>query len=150
MVVDRLPRQGTVVADAASLPFVPDRLSPAECTVFDLAGEPSRLVPDLPGRAWIRRLAPAGWDANVALGSQAAARLAHADKVDLDIEKSLDLLATEYLVARLREHPLPPLPIDDPKYAEFAVYSTLPKRDETIGRALEWASRQEERPTAPH
>lgn len=76
VVVDRLPRQGTVVADAASLPFVLDRLSPAECTVFDLAGEPSRLVPDMPGRGWIRRLAPAGWDTNVALGSQAAARLA--------------------------------------------------------------------------
>lgn len=33
----------------------------------------------------------------------------HADKSELDTEKSLDLLAAGYLVARLREHPLGPL-----------------------------------------
>ncbi|MFS8204689.1 hypothetical protein ACLVWQ_39200 [Streptomyces sp. CWNU-52B] len=76
----------------------------------------------------------------------------HADKVDLDIEKSLDLLAAGYLVARLSEHPLPlpPLPIDDSKYVEFVVYSTLPKPDETIGRVREWASWREERLAAQH
>ncbi|MEV5470173.1 hypothetical protein AB0N37_31890 [Streptomyces griseoincarnatus] len=68
----------------------------------------------------------------------------HADKVDLDIEKSRDLLAAGYLVARLREYPLPPLSIDDPNYAEFVVYSALPKPDETIGRVRDWASRQDE------
>lgn len=68
----------------------------------------------------------------------------HADKIDLDVEKSRDLLAAGYLVARLREHPLPPLSIDDPNYAEFVVYSAMPKPDETIGWVRDWASRRDE------
>ncbi|GAB2889824.1 zinc-ribbon domain-containing protein [Streptomyces deserti] len=68
----------------------------------------------------------------------------HVDKVDLDIEKSRDLLAAGYLVARLREYPLPPLSIDDPNYAEFVVYSAMPKPDETIGWVRDWASRRDE------
>ncbi|CAM5623324.1 hypothetical protein SALBM311S_02278 [Streptomyces alboniger] len=47
-------------------------------------------------------------------------------------------------MARLREHPLPPLLISDPNYAEFVVYSAMPKPDETIERARDWASRQDE------
>ncbi|MEW2810941.1 zinc-ribbon domain-containing protein [Streptomyces massasporeus] len=72
----------------------------------------------------------------------------HADKVDLDIEKSRDLLAAGYLVARLREYPLPPLSIDDPNYADFVVYSAMPKPDETIGWVRDWASRRDEGPVA--
>ncbi|MFJ5281853.1 MULTISPECIES: DUF559 domain-containing protein [Streptomyces] len=67
----------------------------------------------------------------------------HADKADLDIEKSRDLLAAGYLVVRLREHPLPPLPIDDPNYTEFVVYSAMSTPDETIERVKEWASRRD-------
>lgn len=37
----------------------------------------------------------------------------HADKSGIDTEKSLDLLAAGYAVVRLREHPLPSLPISD-------------------------------------
>ncbi|MCW1100212.1 DUF559 domain-containing protein [Streptomyces sp. RS2] len=73
----------------------------------------------------------------------------HADKTGLDIEKSRDLLAAGYLVARLREHPLPPLPIDDPNYAEFIVYSAMPAPDETIERVRQWTSRRDEEST-PH
>ncbi len=71
----------------------------------------------------------------------------HADKIGLDIEKSRDLLAAGYLVARLREHPLPPLPIDDPNYVEFVVYSAMPAPDETIERVRQWASQRDEEPT---
>jgi hypothetical protein len=68
----------------------------------------------------------------------------HADKTDLDIEKSRDLLAAGYLVIRLREHPLAPLPIDDPNYMEFVVYSAAPMPHETIERVREWASSRDE------
>ncbi|MFF0747318.1 zinc-ribbon domain-containing protein [Streptomyces sp. NPDC004111] len=69
----------------------------------------------------------------------------HADKTDLDVEKSRDLLAADYLVARLREHPLPPLPLSDPAYAEFAVFVSAPTPDATIERVKEWALAQRQR-----
>ncbi len=62
----------------------------------------------------------------------------HADKADLDVEKSRDLLAAGYLVARLREDPLPPLPIQNPDYVEFVVYAAMPMPDETIERVRQW------------
>ncbi|MFB7852344.1 RimK family alpha-L-glutamate ligase [Streptomyces sp. NPDC056053] len=75
-VLARLPKQGTVVIDAATLPSTIYRLSPREGTFIDLAGEQVRLSPEVTARGWIRRLAPAGWDAGTVLGSRAAARLA--------------------------------------------------------------------------
>ena len=63
----------------------------------------------------------------------------HADKGAIDLEKSLDLLTAGYLVVRLREHPLPPLPLTDNRYVEFAVYSSAPDPEATIGRVKEWA-----------
>lgn len=75
-VLDRLPRQGTVVVDASTLPDVLRRLSPQHSTLLDQQGEPVRLSAAAPARGWIRRLAPAGWDSGTVLGSQAAARLA--------------------------------------------------------------------------
>ncbi|MFF9069726.1 zinc-ribbon domain-containing protein [Streptomyces sp. NPDC014891] len=63
----------------------------------------------------------------------------HADKHDIDIDKSRDLLAAGYLVARLREHPLAALPIDHPAYAEFVVHATAPSPDATIDRVRQWA-----------
>ena len=50
----------------------------------------------------------------------------HADKAEIDTAKSVDLLAAGYLVARLREHPLPPLGVTDPGYVEFVVRATAP------------------------
>ncbi|MFD0396768.1 zinc-ribbon domain-containing protein [Kitasatospora sp. NPDC127121] len=64
----------------------------------------------------------------------------HADKADVDEEKSRDLPAAGYLVARLREHPLPALPIDDPGYAEFTVHSTVSDPDGVIERVKRWTS----------
>ncbi|WP_200895364.1 zinc-ribbon domain-containing protein [Kitasatospora griseola] len=64
----------------------------------------------------------------------------HADKAALDTEKSLDLLAAGHLVARLREHPLPPLPVTHPDYTEFTVHSTAPHPDEVIERVKNWAT----------
>ncbi|MFD5656159.1 zinc-ribbon domain-containing protein [Streptomyces hirsutus] len=63
----------------------------------------------------------------------------HADKYEVDAEKSRDLLAAGYLVARLREHPLASLPIDDPAYGEFVVHSAVPTPDATIERVKQWA-----------
>ncbi|WP_326806064.1 hypothetical protein OIE49_36655 [Streptomyces sp. NBC_01788] len=75
-VLQRLPRQATAVLDAATLPAALSRLSPLDSVVFDRSGQPVRLSRHVPARGWIRRLAPAGWDAGVELGGQAAARMA--------------------------------------------------------------------------
>ncbi|WP_406465071.1 hypothetical protein OH768_53950 [Streptomyces sp. NBC_01622] len=75
-VAERLPSQGTVVIDAASLPSVMQCMTLEGCIVRDLTGEPTRLALDGPARGWIRRLAPAGWDSDVVLGTRNAARLA--------------------------------------------------------------------------
>ncbi|MCK0113513.1 zinc-ribbon domain-containing protein [Ornithinimicrobium sp. F0845] len=64
----------------------------------------------------------------------------HADKVTVDTAKSLDLLAAGWLVVRLREHPLRPLGIDHPRYAELTVHTTAPDPDGVIGRVHVWAS----------
>ncbi|MGW6458393.1 zinc-ribbon domain-containing protein [Streptomyces sp. NPDC055078] len=64
----------------------------------------------------------------------------HADKADLDADKTHDLLAAGYLVARLREHPLSPLPIEDPDYTEFTVHSTAPDPDAVINQVQHWAA----------
>ncbi|MFF2205218.1 zinc-ribbon domain-containing protein [Streptomyces sp. NPDC058145] len=63
----------------------------------------------------------------------------HANKAELDVEKSYDLLRAGYLVVRLREHPLPPLPIDDPGYTEFVVYATAPTPEATTELVKQWA-----------
>ncbi|MFD3565773.1 DUF559 domain-containing protein [Streptomyces sp. NPDC058667] len=66
----------------------------------------------------------------------------HADKREVDVEKSRDLLAAGYLVARLREHPLASLPINDPSYAEFAVHAVALAPDATIELVRQWALAQ--------
>jgi len=63
----------------------------------------------------------------------------HGDKITVDTEKSLDLLAAGYLVVRLREHPLPTLPIHDDRYIEFMVYATAPDPSGVLGRVHSWA-----------
>ncbi|MEU5242671.1 hypothetical protein AB0G81_00835 [Streptomyces asoensis] len=75
-ILARLPKQGTVVIDASTLPSALYRLSPGEGTFVDLAGEQVCLSSEADARGWIRRLAPAGWDTGTVLGSRAAARLA--------------------------------------------------------------------------
>lgn len=76
MLTSRLPREGTVIVDAASLPAVVQRASLEGHVVVDLDGVPACLAPHHRVRGWIRRLAPAGWDGGVTLGSTDAARLA--------------------------------------------------------------------------
>ncbi|WP_406377124.1 RimK family alpha-L-glutamate ligase [Streptomyces sp. NBC_00197] len=75
-VTERLPREGTVVVDAASLPSVLRQVAQRECVVNDLTGEPASLTLSNQTRGWIRRLAPASWDNEVVLGTKNAARLA--------------------------------------------------------------------------
>ncbi|MFJ4680282.1 zinc-ribbon domain-containing protein [Kitasatospora sp. NPDC088783] len=64
----------------------------------------------------------------------------HADKKSIDTEKSHDLLAAGYLVVRLREHPLPALPIDDLNYTEFTVRSASPRPDDILGQVKQWVA----------
>ncbi|CUR54380.1 zinc-ribbon domain-containing protein [Nocardioides sp.] len=62
----------------------------------------------------------------------------HADKAEIDTAKSVDLLAAGYLVARLREHPLPPLGVTDPGYVEFVVHATAPDAHGVIAKVKDW------------
>jgi hypothetical protein len=75
-VVDLLPARGTVVLDAVSLSDVVQWLGPADVRLIDVSGATVSLGGDrMAARGWIRRLAPAGWDLGVPLGSHGAARL---------------------------------------------------------------------------
>jgi hypothetical protein len=75
-VVDLLPARGTVVLDAVSLSDVVQWLDPANIRLIDVSGANVSLGADrMAARGWIRRLAPAGWDLGVPLGSHGAARL---------------------------------------------------------------------------
>jgi ssDNA-binding Zn-finger/Zn-ribbon topoisomerase 1 len=63
----------------------------------------------------------------------------HADKVAVDTEKSTDLLAAGFWVARLREHPLPPLPVVHDRYREFVVHSSAPDAEATMAQVHQWS-----------
>ncbi|MGM7696804.1 DUF559 domain-containing protein [Microbacterium sp. A84] len=65
----------------------------------------------------------------------------HADKVELDTDKSRDLLAAGYRVIRLREYPLPPLEIEDPGYTEIVVYASAPQAEPVMERISAWLRR---------
>jgi len=56
----------------------------------------------------------------------------------VDIGKTHDLLDAGYLVARLREHPLPPLGIDHQRYSEFVVYPTAPDPEAVMRQVSNW------------
>lgn len=62
----------------------------------------------------------------------------HASKADVDLDKSCDLLAAGALVVRLREAPLPALGIEDPKYLELRVHSTMPEPQRIVQAIREW------------
>lgn len=62
----------------------------------------------------------------------------HAGKTDVDTEKSADLLAAGWRVVRLREHPLPPLPLTDAGYLEIVVYSQAPDPAGNMARIHDW------------
>lgn len=63
---------------------------------------------------------------------------AGAEKTAVDIEKSEDLLRAGFLLVRLREAPLPPLPVNHPAYVEFPVSPTTPDPDAVIARVQAW------------
>lgn len=75
-VADRLPKRGTVIIDAVRQGDVVQRLEPGCIRLIDMSGATVDFGADhLGGRGWVRRLAPAGWDHGVALGSHTAAVL---------------------------------------------------------------------------
>jgi len=64
----------------------------------------------------------------------------HRYKADLDTRKSCELLNEGWAVVRLREHPLRPLPIDEPdRYLELTVYAAAPAPEEVMQRVAAWA-----------
>ncbi|PSK65582.1 hypothetical protein B0E53_02483 [Micromonospora sp. MH33] len=74
--MDLLPARGTVVLDAASQSDVVQWLDPVNVRLVDISGAAVSVGANhMAARGWIRRLAPAGWDLGVPLGSHAAARL---------------------------------------------------------------------------
>lgn len=63
----------------------------------------------------------------------------HADKAEIDLEKSRDLLSAGIAVFRVREDPLPSVGIVDPQYAEaFEYFSTIDVHD-VARRFIKWA-----------
>lgn len=50
----------------------------------------------------------------------------HRDKTDVDVAKTLELLNAGFWVCRVREHPLPPLPIEHERYMEATAHATAP------------------------
>jgi len=64
----------------------------------------------------------------------------HADKLEVDLAKTRDLLAAGALVARCREYPLPPLPVEDAGYLELTVYSTAPDPDVVVEQIMRWCA----------
>jgi hypothetical protein len=61
-----------------------------------------------------------------------------AAKLLVDHRKSLDLLAAGCVVVRLRENDLPPLGIDNPRYRELQVYSTVSRPRAVMEEIRDW------------
>ncbi|MCP2323455.1 hypothetical protein HDA40_001962 [Hamadaea flava] len=74
-VADLIPSRRRIVLDAATLEPALARMTPEQIVVRSVEGRLFAL-PDSQARGWIRRLAPAGWDQGVPLGSHRAAVLA--------------------------------------------------------------------------
>ena len=64
----------------------------------------------------------------------------HASKSDVDLAKTLDLLAAETLVVRCREHPLAPLPLLDEHYLGLTVFATAPDAAAVMEQIALWCS----------
>lgn len=76
VVVEQLPGAGLVIIDAVRVPAIMARLGPTSTTITNVTGAPVEIRPDAAVRGWIRRLAPAGWNHGVTLGSHRSAVLA--------------------------------------------------------------------------
>jgi hypothetical protein len=66
---------GVVVLDGRSVTDVLAEVTPFRTVLHDITGSPVVVGPASHVRGWIRRIAPAGWDDTVLLGSQRAAVL---------------------------------------------------------------------------
>lgn len=62
----------------------------------------------------------------------------HRDKIETDTAKSEDLLRTGHAVARLREHPLPPLAIINDRYMDLTVFAGVTPPAESLARIAAW------------
>lgn len=68
----------------------------------------------------------------------------HSDKSETDVRKTRDLLATGGLVVRLRESPLPKLPLIDKSLLQIEVHASAMEPDRTLSLIYDWAVRQDE------
>jgi len=75
-VAAEVPPHGLVVVDAVTLPQTVCCVGLIASILRDVTGEPVVLSMSVRARGWVRRLAPAGWDAGTVLGSHRAAVLA--------------------------------------------------------------------------
>lgn len=75
-VLARLAGEGVVVIDAATATEVVIEAEPERTVLHDVTGASVLIDQAHSASGWIRRLAPAGWDADVPLGSHPAAVLA--------------------------------------------------------------------------
>lgn len=74
-VLARLPARGTVVVNAANVAEVVERVTPGVTLLRDVGGVVCTVAGGGPTVAWLRRLAPSGWDDAAVLGSHEAAVL---------------------------------------------------------------------------
>lgn len=62
----------------------------------------------------------------------------HDRKTDVDVAKTVDLLAAGAMVVRCREHPLAPLPLTDERYLGITVFSTAPDPAAVMEQVAPW------------
>lgn len=75
VVADMLPRRGTVIIDAESVPENLISWGLDEATYLDVSGSRVAISSETDTRGWVRRLAPAGWDEGAVIGTQKTASM---------------------------------------------------------------------------
>lgn len=67
----------------------------------------------------------------------------HAEKSETDTKKSLDLIAADYDVIRLREHPLGSLPVSSDHYLELVAYGLFDDISRIVATIEDWMGKRQ-------
>lgn len=67
----------------------------------------------------------------------------HAEKSEIDTKKSLDLIAADYNVVRLREHPLGSLPVSSDHYLELVAYGLTDDISRIVATIEDWVGKRQ-------